>query len=438
MSFPKPTDREWELILSKVPNKDGINREDIGVVRHRMADNDITSYNSVLSDNLMGQFRQDMVNGRGGRGVPLQLNHETYKMLPLGRSFDAKIKEEEGKKTSDGRAYKALYGSFYVVQSGNELAPSGSMLGGGISFDMESLAKKYSAGILAAGSVGFSVKKAECSICGQHPFSDDCEHAPGKKYDGKTCYTLLGNVKKNPGALREYSLVTSGAVEQAEIVENYNYSEEEPSKTHSLFFDIEPEREDTPVEGELKVTSSDSDSKNDVVLKVPVEWGEPKKAHSIPMVTPEPSAESDYIKQLAQAQVQLTFSQAREEEYKKELDRVIKLNNELTEKLNKFESFDEREKVLDEFQAAIVEEIKGLHVKANGQCPDEELEKYDSMTITELSEARESLAKAFVTTFIKSRKTQLPENKRHAAKADDNIKARAEAAAATVCGKYRR
>jgi hypothetical protein len=59
-------------------------------------------------------------------------------------------------------------------------------------------------------SIGFSTRRAECSICGQDP--EECEHVRGFTYDGATCYRRVVEAD-----VHEVSLVDRPAQPEARI-----------------------------------------------------------------------------------------------------------------------------------------------------------------------------------------------------------------------------
>lgn len=187
--------------------------ENCFVFPNLMIDNLPTSYYSIIQPPLLNTFLEDTQ-----KGISLLLVHNNRK-LPVGRSFDARIKEEYV--ASEGRTVLTLYGDFYI--------PSGINLEGGVSTD--DIAKGIDTGINFATSIGFSAEKWDCSICGNDIRSYfECPHIPGRKYavekDGEdvveTCHVLVGS--NGVGSLNEDSLVYAGACDRASVVANFSKS----------------------------------------------------------------------------------------------------------------------------------------------------------------------------------------------------------------------
>jgi len=63
--------------------------------------------------------------------------------------------------------------------------------------DNKALIDAIDSGVIREVSVGCSVSKRSCSVCGKeykHGWAPDCAHVPGKSYDGALCHTVLDAV----------------------------------------------------------------------------------------------------------------------------------------------------------------------------------------------------------------------------------------------------
>ena len=209
-SMGKPTEQQLQIINSKF-SQTPLTADDCFVFSNLMIDNLPTSYYSIIQPALLNTFMEDTK-----QGIALLLVHNNKK-LPVGRSFDARIKNEY---VADvGKEVLTLYGDFYI--------PLGIALEGGMTTD--DIARGIDTGINFATSIGFSAKRWDCSICG-NDIRDyrACPHIPGKKYavekNGRdvveTCYVLVGS--DGEGSLDEDSFVFAGACSRARVVSNYS------------------------------------------------------------------------------------------------------------------------------------------------------------------------------------------------------------------------
>ena len=210
--MPKPTEQQLQLINSRFSQVE-LTEDNCYVFTNLMIDNLPTSYNSIIQPALLNTFLEDVKNG-----VALLLVHNSRK-LPIGRSFDARIKSEYV--PDEGREVLTLYGDFYI--------PLGISLEGGVTTD--DITRGIDTGINFATSIGFNAKDWKCSICG-NDIRDyfACPHVPGRKYaverNGEdlveTCYVLVG--EDGVGELLEDSLVYAAACDRASVIRHLSAS----------------------------------------------------------------------------------------------------------------------------------------------------------------------------------------------------------------------
>ena len=103
----------------------------------------------------------------------------------LPRIYCTELIPEPGKVTSNGAQYFWLKGLVYVVRSEEN----------------KRLISEIESGKKKEVSVGCSIAKSVCSICGKDIGS--CDHIKGEFYDGKLCFWTL----KNPVEVYEWSFV---------------------------------------------------------------------------------------------------------------------------------------------------------------------------------------------------------------------------------------
>lgn len=144
----------------------------------------------VITEKAMRQFET-----QAKKGVPLMINHawkDGNNAYPYGRSFDARLIDGEG----EGET-KALEILFYI--------PKDVSLG---DINTNDVIRSVKTGLLIEASIGFTYKKARCSICGK----EDCKHFVGETYDNKKCFREVTDAD-----LFEMSLVYSPAYKGARV-----------------------------------------------------------------------------------------------------------------------------------------------------------------------------------------------------------------------------
>lgn len=105
----------------------------------------------------------------------------------------------------DGRDYRALIGFAYMVRTE----------------DNKSLIAEIEGGIKKEVSVGCSVAKRICSVCGADGAKGGCNHIKGRSYGGKLCYVELDE----PLDAYEWSFVAVPAQRAAGVTKVYGERE---------------------------------------------------------------------------------------------------------------------------------------------------------------------------------------------------------------------
>ena len=155
-----------------------------------LCDNEIDRDGERFSDSALEKLAELFV------GVTGIADHDPKALNQTARIFSCKVENVEGKLTSDGRAYKRLYAKAYVPKSGQS----------------SELILALDSGIKKEVSVGCSVGKRICSVCGQD--ISVCEHIKGRKYSGQTCFVTLDE----PLDAYEWSFVAVPAQKAAGVV----------------------------------------------------------------------------------------------------------------------------------------------------------------------------------------------------------------------------
>lgn len=114
------------------------------------------------------------------------------------RLYKCEVVTEPARLNQAGEVYCWLKGYAYMLRS------PGS----------EQLIAEIDAGIKKEVSVGCSVAKKTCSICGADVTGMPCEHRKGERYDGKVCHVMLEGAKD----AYEFSFVAVPAQPAAGVV----------------------------------------------------------------------------------------------------------------------------------------------------------------------------------------------------------------------------
>ena len=123
------------------------------------------------------------------------------------RIFKTWVETDENKRNSQNEPYTALKAKAYMVRTAENKA----------------LIDEIDAGIKKEVSVGCSVKKTVCSICGKDMKRRECEHIKGKTYSGKLCYGILSE----PADAYEWSFVAVPSQRAAGVTKSFIKKEEE-------------------------------------------------------------------------------------------------------------------------------------------------------------------------------------------------------------------
>lgn len=119
----------------------------------------------------------------------------------MARMFKAWVEHRPEQKTRYGAPYAALHGKAYMVRSGRSA----------------DLILEIDGGIKKEVSVGCSVARKLCSICGTNWKKERCSHAAGEEYSGEICFAVLDD----PVDAYEWSFVAVPAQPAAGVVKAY-------------------------------------------------------------------------------------------------------------------------------------------------------------------------------------------------------------------------
>ena len=173
--------------------------------RHPLSKDDVYTFSVVLCDNEIDRdferFSDNALDTLAElfSGVTGITDHNPKSSNQTARIFSCKSEFVPDKFTSDNKPYKRLFARAYVPKSDN----SADFI-----LSLES-------GIKKEVSVGCSVKKHICSICGKDIFS--CSHSKGKYYSNKLCFAVLDE----PTDAYEWSFVAVPAQKAAGVIKNF-------------------------------------------------------------------------------------------------------------------------------------------------------------------------------------------------------------------------
>lgn len=122
------------------------------------------------------------------------------------RIFSCRVETDESKVTSAGEKYTKLCARAYMPRSEKNAA----------------LIEEIDAGIKKETSVGCSVGRSVCSICGKDGRTDPCAHIKGREYGGKLCHRILCD----PTDAYEWSFVAVPAQPAAGVTKSYRADEQ--------------------------------------------------------------------------------------------------------------------------------------------------------------------------------------------------------------------
>lgn len=414
-----------------------LTEDEVYVFTSMMIDNAVTSYSTIVHENLLRKFSVDVK-----RGIGLLLSHDSSK-LPVGRTFDATLVEDWDERT--GESLKSLYGDHYIALGRN--TESG--------MTTDDIAKGIDSGTIFDTSIGFNAKSMKCSICGNDIRSYDCPHFPGREYiveddEGvgvkETCYAIIG--EDGEGELIENSLVYAGACNRATIVNEYSMGSDSTIGNKprlQLVKDIKK----IP----LNASVYQFYTKSGIVLMTEegifVGGEENEKRSESAMDKYKAILEEHGIKSEDELKAKLseldsltTKIENKDGELTKKEEVVTKLNSELTklkEDLSKKETelaelkesntkltelnskLKENAELVETYKKDLTEEILELGVRTQGNAFNKTLfEKFlSTLSIEELKETKEGFSKEVTTKFgaAKTTKTKVADKK----KADDEL-----------------
>ncbi|MBQ1546181.1 MAG: hypothetical protein IIZ59_01450 [Clostridia bacterium] len=172
-----------------------VTRDDVYTFSVVLCDNDIDRDGEHFSDAALDKLAKLFV------GVAGIYDHEPSAKNQAARIYSCAVETVESQKTAYGAPYRRLTAKAYVpiCESSRELI---EMLDGGIRKEV---------------SVGCSVGKCICSICGEDMRGAKCSHVRGKRYGEKVCCGILDD----PTDAYEWSFIAVPAQKKAGVIKGF-------------------------------------------------------------------------------------------------------------------------------------------------------------------------------------------------------------------------
>lgn len=165
----------------------------------RLCDNDVDRDFERFDEDTLDELAELFV------GVAGVFDHEWSARGQAARIYRTEVVREDGVRTQDGRPYRYLKGWAYMVRTKEN----------------EGLIAEIDAGIKREVSVGCSVRRVACSICGQD--LADCPHERGEQYEGQLCVGVLIGATD----AYEWSFVAVPAQRKAGVIKGARQLEQE-------------------------------------------------------------------------------------------------------------------------------------------------------------------------------------------------------------------
>ena len=185
------------LMLINEFSKKKLTADEVFAFDIKLCDNEIDRDCERFSIKALAQLAELYV---GKTGI---FDHEWSSAGQKARIFKTEVVSDPERTTAAGEAYAYLKASAYMLREGND-----------------GLISEIEGGIKREVSVGCSMEKAICSICGGERGSGKCGHIAGEMYNGRTCHFILEGAKD----AYEWSFVAVPAQREAGIIKHFGKS----------------------------------------------------------------------------------------------------------------------------------------------------------------------------------------------------------------------
>lgn len=199
-----------EIIMEKINrlSRKKLEKDEVYIFNITLCDNEIDRDFDVFSEESLTELGKLFIGKTGISDHSMKSGDQT------ARIYTTWIEKTPGKLTSYGENYVALKAGAYMVKTKRN----------------EDLIKEIDAGIKKEVSVGCSVAKNVCSICGKDMMREGCEHRKGKSYNGKICYSTL----TEPTDAYEWSFVAVPAQRQAGVTKAFKAKNKEEKELKNV------------------------------------------------------------------------------------------------------------------------------------------------------------------------------------------------------------
>ena len=165
-----------------------------------LCDNEVDRDFEKFSDEALNKLSELFV---GRTGI---FDHEWKATNQTARIYRTEIVKTDGVLNSLGDVYRVLKGYAYMLRNEKNAE----------------LIAEIEAGIKKETSVGCSVARRVCSVCGEEVRPNGCGHIPGREYGGKLCYLELFDVND----AYEWSFVAVPAQRAAGVTKRFGAADD--------------------------------------------------------------------------------------------------------------------------------------------------------------------------------------------------------------------
>lgn len=190
------TNIEDELKLINQYTRRNLKSDEVYIFSVVLCDNDIDRDFDRFSNDSLFKLAELFV---GKTGI---IDHENKSKNQTARIFSCNVEQVKDKKNKLGEPYYRLMARAYMprCEKNNDFI------------------LQIDSGIIKEVSVGCSVEKSICSICGKNLKIESCNHQKGRKYKGSVCHTIL----EDPVDAYEWSFVAVPAQKKAGVVKVFD------------------------------------------------------------------------------------------------------------------------------------------------------------------------------------------------------------------------